>query len=144
MPRKSATPRGIVAGYRSGLEESLARQLEEAGVAFTYEATKIHYEIPATPHRYTPDFVLPNGIIIESKGRFLPADRKKHLLVKAQHPQLDIRFVFWRSAAPITKTSKTTYALWCQKHGFQYADKWIPQAWLNESPSMKHPTGDTA
>jgi hypothetical protein len=68
------------------------------------------YITPATPHKYCPDFRLPNGIYIETKGRFETADRKKHLLIKEQHPELDIRFVFTRSKSTISKTSKTTYA----------------------------------
>ena len=60
---------------------------------------------------YTPDFELPNGIIIESKGRFVAADRKKHLLVQKQHPELDIRFVFSNSKAKISKGSKTTLCM---------------------------------
>jgi hypothetical protein len=71
---------------------------------------------------------------VESKGRFLTADRQKHLLVKEQHPHLDIRFVFQRSANPIRKSSATTYAAWCQKHGFVFADKSVPPAWLREKP----------
>jgi len=123
----------ISKGYRSGLEELLAKQFLEAGVVAPYEELVIAYEKPATSHKYTPDFELPNGIIIESKGRFLPDDRKKHLLIKQQHPHLDIRFVFTRSASRISKTSKTTYAAWCVNNGFLYADKLVPQAWLNES-----------
>ncbi len=92
----------------------------------------IRYTKPESNHRYTPDFPLPNGIIIETKGRFLPADRQKHLLVKAQHPEKDIRFVFTRSKTPISKGSKTTYADWCEKNGFRYADKTVPEAWLRE------------
>ena len=42
----------------------------------------IQYEKPATKHKYTPDFVLPNGIIIEAKGIFEREDRQKHLLIK--------------------------------------------------------------
>lgn len=99
-------------------------------MAAEYESTTIRYEKPAKSSRYTPDFVLPNKIIIESKGRFLTADRQKHLLIKQQHPQLDIRFVFQRSANPIAKGSKTTYAAWCLKHGFLFADKRIPEEWL--------------
>tara|TARA_R110001606_G_scaffold60362_2_gene142301 strand:+ start:1387 stop:1647 length:261 start_codon:yes stop_codon:yes gene_type:complete len=79
---------------------------------------------------YTPDFELPNGIIIESKGRFVSADRKKHLKVKEQYPKLDIRFVFSNSRGKINKGSKTTYAMWCDKYGFKYADKEIPEKWL--------------
>lgn len=125
--------RGIVAGYRSGLEEKLAEQLSQAGVEVSYESMTIPYEKPASKHRYTPDFPLPNGIIIESKGRFITADRAKHLLIKKQHPTLDIRFVFSNSKARISKTSKTTYAAWCEKYGFKYADKLIPEEWLKET-----------
>ncbi len=63
----------------------------------------------------------------------MPDDRAKHLLVKAQHPNLDLRFVFSRSKAPLYKGSPTTYAMWCDKHGFKYADKDVPDAWLKEA-----------
>lgn len=99
-----------------------------------YEGEKIGYEKPASKHKYTRDFRLPNGIIVETKGRFVTADRQKHLLIKQQHPELDLRFVFSRSATRISKTSKTTYASWCDKHGFKYADKDVPDAWLKETP----------
>lgn len=131
----NAVPRGIVEGYRSGLEEKLAVQLSQAGVEVAYESMTIPYEKPASKHKYTPDFPLPNGIIIESKGRFVTADRAKHLLIKKQHPDIDIRFVFSNSKSRISKTSKTTYAAWCEKYGFQYADKLIPEAWLQETKS---------
>ena len=89
--------------------------------------------MPESVHVYTPDFKLPNKIIIESKGRFVSEDRKKHLLVKQQRPDLDIRFVFSNSKAKISKGSKTSYADWCIKHGFLYADKLIPEEWINET-----------
>ncbi len=97
-----------------------------------YETKKIAYVTPEKPHKYTADFDLPNGIIVETKGRFVTADRQKHLLIKAQHPLLDIRFVFSNSRARISKTSATTYAAWCEKHGFTFADKRVPEAWLKE------------
>lgn len=122
----------VKAAYRSGLEETVAEQLRKAGIDAAYEEEKIPYVTPATPHKYTPDFRLPNGIYIETKGRFETADRKKHILIKAQHPDLDIRFVFTRSKTTISKASKTTYADWCDKNGFKYADKLIPEAWLME------------
>ena len=56
-------------------------------------------------------------------------------LVKEQHPDLDIRMVFTRSKSPISKTSKTTYGMWCEKHGFPYADKLPPLEWLLEEPN---------
>jgi hypothetical protein len=119
-------------GWRSGLEEDVAKALTEAGVPFTYEETKINYIKPAREHVYTPDFVLDNGIIIETKGRFMIQDRQKHMLIKKQQPHLDIRFVFSNSSQKLNKGSRTTYAQWCEKNGFLYADKTIPQHWLNE------------
>ena len=99
-----------------------------------YETFKIKYEVPSRVATYTPDFKLPNGIIIETKGRFVAADRKKHLFIKLQHPDLDIRFVFTNSKNRISKKSSTTYAMWCEKNGFIFADKEIPLAWLKENP----------
>lgn len=119
-------------GYRSGLEERIAEQLDKLGVEYQYEEVKLKYIKPASEHIYTPDFVLPNGIIVETKGRFLMADRQKHILVRKHNPTLDIRFVFSNSNARISKTSRTTYADWCKKNGFKFADKTIPLEWLNE------------
>ena len=119
-------------GYRSGLEGRISKQLKDLDVPVKYEEMKIKYAINEV-RTYTPDFELPNGIIIESKGRFVVADRKKHLLIKKQRPDLDIRFVFSNSRDKINKGSKTTYGMWCDKHGFLYADKLIPEEWLNES-----------
>lgn len=128
----STRANAIKHGWRSGLEEKVANALTEAGVPFTYEKTKVKYIKPASEHQYTPDFVLDNGIIIETKGRFLIADRKKHMLIKRQQPHLDIRFVFSNSSQKLNKGSRTTYAQWCVKNGFEYADKTIPEHWLRE------------
>lgn len=118
--------------YRSGLEDKIAEQLERSGIEIQYEAKKIKYVVPASTHTYTPDWVLPNHIIVESKGLFSVEDRKKHLLIKKQYPDLDIRFVFSSSKTKIRKGSKTSYADWCKKYGFKYADKLIPDAWLRD------------
>lgn len=99
---------------------------------FEYEGYKLRYTQPEKPRTYTPDFVLPNGIIIETKGRFVTADRQKHLFIQACHPGLDIRFVFSNPNARIGKTSKTTYAMWCGRAGFTYAARLVPMPWLDE------------
>lgn len=52
--------------------------------------------------------------------------------VKEQHPELDIRFVFSNSKTKISKKSKTSYGMWCEKHGFPYSNKLIPKDWINE------------
>ena len=119
-------------GFKSGLEENISQQIEGKGIKVEYETEQVSYIIPASEHNYHPDFKLPNGIRVETKGRFVLADRKKHLLVKEQNPNLDIRFVFSNSKNKINKKSKTTYGDWCDKHGFKYADKEIPDSWFSE------------
>lgn len=116
-------------GFRSGLEEKVGEQLKNLYGSVEYETEKIKYLVNEV-RTYTPDFLTPNGIIIETKGRFTPDDRKKHLLIKEQYPDLDIRFVFSNSNNKIRKGSKTSYADWCYKNGFLYADKLIPEEWL--------------
>lgn len=130
--------------YRSGLEEKNAKYLEELGVPFTFETLRIPYTVPATNHKYTPDFIVTTKtgktIIVETKGIWAYSDRLKHLLIREQHPELDIRFVFDRSKSKISKKSTTTYADICEGLGrgkfkgitWQYADKRIPEEWLNE------------
>jgi len=131
MARKSNRRQTAEArGFRSGLEMEINEELKQKNIDGQYEEHTIKYSIPESNHTYTPDFKLPNGIFVESKGRFVTEDRKKHVLIKEQHPELDIRFVFQNSRSKIRKGSKTTYADWCNKHGFLYADKTIPDTWL--------------
>ena len=125
----ATTRHALKYGYRSGLEEKVSEDLTKRSVKFEYETKKIGYVVHEN-RTYTPDFILPNGVIVETKGRFTLEDRKKHLLVKAQHPDLDIRFVFSNSRNKIRKGSKTSYADWCDKNGFMYADKRIPDEWI--------------
>ena len=119
--------------YRSGLEERVAKQLEDLGVDFEYETLKIKFTRPSQASTYTPDFILPNKIIIESKGLFQTADRKKHKIIKEQFGnKFDIRFVFSNPQQKIGKKSKTSYAMWCERFGFKWAKGEIPQSWINE------------
>jgi len=118
-------------GYRSGLEGKISDFLAENNCDAKYECMKIEWE-DLSYRTYTPDFLLPNGIIIETKGRFTPEDRRKHLEIQKQHPYLDIRFVFSNSNSKLRKGSKTSYADWCRKHGFLYADKEIPLGWIKQ------------
>ena len=126
-----------VGTFRSGLEKKIADTLKKLKVKFRYEQDKIRYHKPVSYHTYLPDFVLPNGIIIEAKGRFTSPDRKKHLLLQQQYPHLDIRFVFSNSNSKLSKTSNTTYGSWCDKHGFEYADKEVPKEWIKEKKKEK-------
>lgn len=115
-------------GFRSGLEEGVAELLVALGVKYEYETKKVEYTIS---HVYTPDFVLPNGVILECKGYWDSADRRKIKAVKKQNPDLDLRMVFQAPFNTISKKSKTTYAQYCEKLDIpwtSYAN--IPLKWL--------------
>lgn len=121
-------------GFRSKLEVVVNEQLVKAGMPFAYEGelNTIRYITPATKHRYLCDFLLGNGVMIESKGLFTAQDRKKHLYIKVQHPQLDVRFLFMNANNKLSKKSRTTYWMWAEKNGFKWCDKIIPKSWLQE------------
>ena len=130
MPKRRYYPkRQKGSKYRSGLERKIASGLKSKGVEFTYESMKLEY---VKSSKYIPDFVLSNGVIIEAKGYFTSSDRSKMKLIKKQHPDLDIRFVFSNPKTKLNKSSKTSYADWCDRHGFLWAAKDVPQSWLDE------------
>lgn len=136
VKNKTGTSRAIKHGYRSGLEDRASKQIDDAGIDVIYERERIGYAIPARHSKYTPDFKLPKKggfFFVETKGRFVTADRHKHLLIKQQMPDLDIRFVFSNANAKIYKGSPTSYSDWCIKHGFMWAHKHIPEEWLREA-----------
>ena len=118
-------------GYRSGLEVEIARNLDAKGVKYGYETLKIEWE-DLKYRSYTPDYTLMNGIIIETKGLFTSEDRRKHLAIQKQHPELDIRFVFSNANAKLYKGAKSRYCDWCDKYGFQWSHRVIPEEWLAE------------
>jgi len=60
------------------------------------------------------------------------ADRQKHVLIKKQLPNLDLRFLFQNANAKLYKGSKTSYADFCMKNGFEWAHKRIPSEWIEE------------
>jgi len=131
--QKQQVSRGIKHGYRSGLEDQCANKIKQFGHEVVYEKTKISYIKPSTAHTYTPDFKISTQdgyFYIESKGRWTTEDRKKHLLIKEQWPDLDLRLVFQNCNTKLYKGSPTTYADFAEKHGLMYACKEIPDEWL--------------
>ena len=114
--------------FRSGLEEKVATLFDDLGVSFEYESTKIPYVIQ---HIYAPDFLLTNGIFLETKGYWDSEDRRKIKNVKEQHPDIDLRMVFQNPFNTISKRSKTTYAKYCEKLSIPWTSyKNIPIDWL--------------
>ncbi len=124
---------------RSKFEERFAEDLKKRGIGFAYEADSFAYTVPRA---YTPDFrvthkskpthICPSNTYIETKGYFTPGDRAKTLRVLSLHPNLDLRFVFQNAQNRLSKTSKTTYAQWCDKHGIPWAQGTAPKAWFGK------------
>jgi hypothetical protein len=122
---------------KSGLEEVVYTYLTNAKCLFKYESLKVTYFQPEVKKIYRPDFPIQGSFIIETKGAFNSADRKKMKLVKKQNPELDIRFIFSNSKTKIGKKSLTTYARWCELNDFPYhciysTQQTFPQEWLKE------------
>jgi hypothetical protein len=114
--------------FRSKLEERVATLLEQLGISYEYETEKLSYTIE---HNYTPDFVLPNYVYLETKGYWDATDRRKVLAVKRDNPEVDLRMVFQSPYNTISKKSKTTYAKWCERHDIPWtAYHEIPLDWL--------------
>jgi Phage endonuclease I len=137
----------IEPNFRSGLEKKVAEQLESEGVAYGHESQWIRYTVPQREAKYLPDFSFEDcPIIIEAKGRFgggnprfkMPAtdsakERQKLVLLKEQHPELDIRIVFQRASTPIYPKSPTSHGKWATDHGFLWSDKGVvPREWIEE------------
>lgn len=137
LSRKPTTSIIEGARFRSGLEKKVALGLQGLGVTFDFEPGYIEYIKPARVHKYLPDFIC-GDIIIEAKGRFEAADRQKHLLIRETHgtPEEggpDIRFLFQNPNQKINKRSKTTYAMWCDRHGFRYGTLQTLEDLLNDA-----------
>jgi len=120
-------------GYRSMFEVAVVKAAEEEGLPLEYEPFKIPYEMHLT---YLPDAVLPNGILIEFKGRMDEKARRKMLAVKHCNPNLDIRIIFQRANTKITKARKSKmYWQWAEANGFQWSEGTIPLSWWREKPN---------
>ena len=121
--------------YRSKAEKEFADVLADDKINFAYEPNRIPYVARKT---YLPDFYLVDyGFYIEFKGYFRPSDRTKHMLIKEQNTLIDIRFVFMNANQKIYPTSKTSYGEWCDKHGFKWAEKEIPDEWLTKKKKSR-------
>lgn len=117
--------------FRSKFEETIYNNAIAEGLTVEYETLKLQYLVKGN---YYPDFILPNGVIVEAKGYFDSRARAKMVAVKKHNPGLDIRFLFMNSRTKLRKGSKMTYADWCEKYGFPYEDgNSIPLEWFKEN-----------
>lgn len=125
---------------RSDFEYTVYQQIKSLlpkGATIEYEPEKLVYTITA---EYTPDFVITfkdgSKLYIEAKGngrQFDQAVKKKMLAIKEQHPDKDIRIIFY-SDGKIGPTRKNGTFLrqsdWAKKNGYKFSIKEIPEDWI--------------
>lgn len=115
---------------RSSYEDRIFEDLKKRKIRFVYEPCTLSY-IPVKPKKYTPDFFISDyNIYIEAKGYFTSKDRTKMLLIKEQHPDKKFKLLFQNARNKLSKSSKTTYAMWAEQHGFEWAEGMVPKEWL--------------
>lgn len=135
VTKKDARSKALSLGYKSMFEVKVHEQLNRMiGKKVLYEPDRINFVQPEKKRYYVPDFKIKGtqNEYIEAKGRFTMQDRQKHLWIKEQYPDMKVYFVFANPWLPINKGSKTTYAVWCEKNGFEWAsiEIGIPKHWL--------------
>lgn len=135
---------------RSGFERSVAKHLKSRNIDFGYESITYEITVPVRSKNqycvdcngstimrdtiYTPDFFLPNGIVVEAKGRFMAKDRLIAKAMKEQHPEVDIRMLFMGDNK-ISPSSKTRYRDWCERNDIKCAVSKtgkLPEEWYDE------------
>lgn len=110
--------------YKSNFEAEFAKRYPR----LEYEQDKIVYTVD---HTYHPDWKVKDGVYIETKGLWKAADRAKHLHLREQHPEIQIYLVFQNPNNKLNRASKTTYAMFCDKHGIPWATiDTVPKEWL--------------
>jgi len=114
--------------FKSGFERTVAANLAARGAGFVYEGLEFPYTLNGVYH---PDIQLENGIVVELKGLLDRESKRKMAAIRKQYPDLDIRFLFM-SADKKIPGSKQTHGQWATKNGFKWAEREIPQEWLDE------------
>ena len=121
-------------GFRNQFEERLGSFLDDRRVAYEYETLVLSYTLEG---KYKPDFILPNGIIIEAKGFFRTNAQRTLRAVKKKHPKLDIRLVFYNQNQKVQGSKLKCYE-WAVKYKFEFANGSIPEEWItNDSTKNK-------
>lgn len=108
---------------RNSFEKKIHKQLKRSKIIFCYETEKIPFVIAS---HYIPDYIIqtPLGkVYVECKGYLRPEDKRKLVCVKRQHPNLDIRILFYAHNAK--------YIKWAEKAGFKWSVDKIPKGWLD-------------
>jgi predicted nuclease of restriction endonuclease-like RecB superfamily len=107
---------------RNKFEQKIQKQLRKAHATFSYETVRVPYILA---RNYIPDFILstPMGrVFLECKGYFRAEAKAKMAAVKKQHPEMDLRIIFY------AKNEKNIK--WGEKLGIPWAIGKIPKEWI--------------
>lgn len=118
-----------IKGHRSGLETKFNAICISKGIKLGYETTVLPFTTSPQKRKYKPDWTVKPGWYIETKGRMLSADRKKHLYIKQQHPKIRLLIVFQRPQNKLYKGSPTDYGGWCDKNNIEWCSFEDTKTW---------------
>ena len=107
---------------KNKFEHKIYQQLKKSKLNFKYEAEKIPYVLA---RHYIPDFKIQTStgfVYVECKGYLRPEHKTKMVAVKKQHPEIDLRILFY--------SHNKKYIKWAEKIGIRWAIEKIPETWL--------------
>jgi predicted nuclease of restriction endonuclease-like RecB superfamily len=111
---------------RNKFEQRINQQLKRSKIIYGYETERIPYVLAG---HYIPDFIIQTQlgkVYVECKGYLRPEDKRKLRAVKRQHPEMDLRLLFYGES---TKRERDQIR-WATKNGFKFAIDTIPKDWL--------------
>lgn len=117
-------------GFEPQIEKIFNSMQAEYKFDLSYEEDTFEVNIP---YKYKPDFKLsfPDGrqLVVECKGYFDEADRRKVLSFRATYPEIEYAIVFERNN-PVRKNAKMRYMDWAEKHDIKAAVGEVPDEWM--------------
>jgi len=132
-----------IAPYRSKYEFDQAKRLIANKINFEYEHIQFSWiedvinsvcgdcnsKNIKKSRKYTPDFFFPKSkLLIETKGKFTPENRKYMAQIIKQSPY-PLRMVFMRDNW-LTRKKSMSYSRWCDLNGIEWAIGNIPLEWV--------------
>ena len=116
--------------FRSKLEGEISQALQQQGLDIDYEKDRFDFYLKRF---YTPDFRVKGKAFdfwIEVKGYWPSPERSKMLAVIQRHPTLPIFIALQTPHKRISKTSTTSYCMWCERYGIAWCPTPIPDDFL--------------
>ena len=134
--KKTTLPKIGKKTVRSQYEYQLYKEIKNLlprGAIVEFEPERIKYIVEK---EYVPDFVVTfkdgTKMYIEAKGNGRAFDhnvRQKMIAIKEQHPDKDVRIVFYRDGKVGRRMRQSD---WAQRSGYDFAITNVPKEWIND------------